>query len=134
MITTSRNLRGTLVLLLLALTFSPAARPALAQEASPPPSPPAAEQAEEHRVDINGADLVELMGLPRVGPVLAARIVEHRRAVAPFRSVDELLLVKGIGLRTLERLRPHVRVEDPGAPAAPTAEPEPAPTEEPATP
>jgi len=55
-------------------------------------------------VDINRADTLELQGLPGVGPALARRIVEAR-GQAPFRSVDDLLRVRGIGPATLARLR-----------------------------
>ncbi len=57
-------------------------------------------------VDLNGATLVQLDGLPGVGPVLAQRIVDRR----PFTSVDELDEVSGVGPTLLERLRPLVRV------------------------
>jgi len=45
-----------------------------------------------------------------VGPVLAERILEDRKRNGPFRSVEDLRRVKGIGEKTLERLRPHVAV------------------------
>ena len=57
-------------------------------------------------LDLNTATAAELDRLPGIGPVLAARIVEHRRRNGPFRSPDELLTVPGIGPRLLERLRP----------------------------
>lgn len=60
--------------------------------------------AAQGRVRLNRASLAELEALPRVGPVLAARIVEGR----PYRSVDDLDRVKGIGPATLRRLRPLV--------------------------
>jgi hypothetical protein len=41
--------------------------------------------------------------LPGVGPVLASRIIEARRARGPFASWDDVLAVKGIGPRTVER-------------------------------
>lgn len=58
------------------------------------------------RLDLNTATPAQLEGLPGIGPALAARI----RAARPFRSVDALRDVPGIGPRTLELLRPHVRV------------------------
>jgi competence ComEA-like helix-hairpin-helix protein len=62
-------------------------------------------------VDINSADVAELGELPQVGPNLARRMVEHRERYGPFRTADDLLRVKGIGPKTLEALRPHVRFE-----------------------
>jgi competence protein ComEA len=49
------------------------------------------------RVNLNTATATELDALPGVGPVLARRIVDHRSAHGPFRSVDELDDVPGIG-------------------------------------
>ncbi|MFO0928254.1 MAG: helix-hairpin-helix domain-containing protein [Gemmataceae bacterium] len=60
-------------------------------------------------VDLNRAAVEELQRLPGIGPVLAGRIVEARTAA--FASVD-VRRVKGIGARTLDRLRPHVRAGD----------------------
>ena len=60
-------------------------------------------------VDLNTADAAALDALPGIGPVLAARIVDHR-ADGPFTSVDELGDVSGIGPTLLERLRDLVRV------------------------
>ena len=78
-----------------------------------PPGPPVsnAAPARPPRVllDLDSASVVDLDRLPGIGPVLAARIVEHRRVHGRFRHVDELLLVPGIGPRLLERLRPWLR-------------------------
>ncbi|WP_420796718.1 ComEA family DNA-binding protein [Bifidobacterium minimum] len=45
-----------------------------------------------------------------MGPVLAGRIMDHRRSVGRFDSVDQLRDVSGIGAKTMERLRPLVKV------------------------
>ncbi len=60
-------------------------------------------------VDLDHASAAELDQLPGIGPVLAARIVEHRERHGRFRRVEELLAVPGIGPRLLERLRPWLR-------------------------
>lgn len=60
-------------------------------------------------VDINAADWPELLQLPQIGETLAKRIVESRRAQGPFRDPRDLLRVRGIGPRTLELIRPHLR-------------------------
>ena len=62
------------------------------------------------RIDVNHATAEELRRLPGIGPTLSQRIVEVR-AKQPFRSVEDLSRVRGIGAKTLERLRPHVVVE-----------------------
>jgi competence protein ComEA len=61
-------------------------------------------------IDLNTASAAELEKLPRVGPVLAARIVAYREATGRFENVDALMSVKGVGPALLERLRPYLRV------------------------
>ncbi len=61
-------------------------------------------------VDVNVASAEVLEGLPGIGPATASAIVEHRQRRGPFRAVDDLLDVPGIGPAKLERLRPLVRV------------------------
>jgi competence protein ComEA len=61
-------------------------------------------------VDLNTATLSDLDTLPGVGPVMAGRILDWRTAHGRFTSVDQLREVSGIGARTFERLKPHVRV------------------------
>jgi competence protein ComEA len=56
-------------------------------------------------VDLNTASATELEALPGVGPTIAAAIVEHRERNGPFRSVDDLLDVPGIGPAKLDQLR-----------------------------
>jgi len=63
------------------------------------------------KININTASAAELELLPGIGPALAGRIIEYRSGSGPFRTVDQLDDVKGIGPRTLEKLRPLVRVE-----------------------
>jgi competence protein ComEA len=62
------------------------------------------------RIDVNHATPAELWRLPGIGPTLAQRIIEAR-GEKPFRAVEDLRRVRGIGAKTLERLRPHVVVK-----------------------
>ncbi len=57
------------------------------------------------RLDLNTAAYPDLLRLPGVGPVLAARIIEYRNRHGGFESVAELTGVAGIGEVKLERLR-----------------------------
>jgi competence protein ComEA len=61
-------------------------------------------------LDLNAASAEELEALPGVGPSIAAAIVEHRERHGPFRSVEDLLDVPGIGPARLEELRDLVTV------------------------
>lgn len=74
-----------------------------------------------YTVDVNLADRVELVQLPRVGPALADRIIARRETVGPYRSVDDLLEVPGIGEVTLDTLKPFLR---PIAPTRPDSDPD----------
>ncbi len=67
------------------------------------------------RIDLNHAGASELELLPGVGPALARAIVDDREAHGPFRTIDDLQRVKGIGPRTVVRVRPFVviRIETP---------------------
>lgn len=74
---------------------------------------PASYAADEHPgvVNINTADADTLQKLPRVGPVISARVVEFRSQVGAFGSKEDLLKVRGIGPKTMEMLRTFVVVE-----------------------
>lgn len=62
-------------------------------------------------LNINLATEKELQALPRIGPQMAKRIVEYRSA-HPFKSTKDLLNVRGIGVKTMEKLAPLVTVFD----------------------
>ena len=59
----------------------------------------------EELVNINTAVKQELMALPKIGPVTAERIIRFRDDFGPFQSIDDLAKIKGIGPKTLERLK-----------------------------
>lgn len=61
-------------------------------------------------ISINSATAAELEDLPGVGPVLAERIVQWRTANGPFRSIDELGEVSGIGDSVLGQIRTQARL------------------------
>lgn len=60
------------------------------------------------RIDLNTADQQALEVLPDVGPATATAIIKHREANGPFRSLDDLDKVPGIGPVTLSKLSPMV--------------------------
>ena len=63
-------------------------------------------------VDVNTADAMTIAdALSGVGPKIGAAIVEYREANGPFKSVDDLLNVKGVGPKMLERIKADVLIE-----------------------
>lgn len=63
---------------------------------------------ENHRIDINKAEWWELQALRGIGEKRAKEIDAHRRRNGDFSSVDALTRVRGIGKKTVERLRPYL--------------------------
>jgi len=59
-------------------------------------------------VDINRADWSELIQLPGLGETLAQRVLAQRRDNGPFREVEDLVRVEGIGIKTLKKIRPYL--------------------------
>lgn len=59
-------------------------------------------------VNINSADAATLETLPRVGPAMAARIIEWRESNGRFAAIDDLKQVTGIGEKTFAELKPLV--------------------------
>jgi competence protein ComEA len=59
-------------------------------------------------IDVDRASEAELLRLPGIGPALAGRIVAERAAGGAFGGPDGLLRVRGIGPKTLERIRPYL--------------------------
>ena len=68
------------------------------------------EAADKTPVDINTADAEKLASLPGIGASIAQRIVDYRKEHGPFKSVDELVNVRGVGDKLLARLRDRLTV------------------------
>ena len=59
-------------------------------------------------VDINNADMTALQTVPGIGPVTAQRIIDYRMQHGRFQSLDDLLLISGIGNKRLADMRPYL--------------------------
>jgi competence protein ComEA len=71
------------------------------------------------KVNINTADAAALdRVLIGVGPAKAAAIVEYRKTNGPFKSAEELAMVKGIGLSTIEQNRDRIELRTGATPAS----------------
>lgn len=82
-------------------------------EAAPTASGAKATATAAAPVDLNQATESELTSIPGIGPAMAQRILEFRKEHGPFTQVDDLLKVKGIGEKSLEKLRPYFKVTKP---------------------
>ncbi|MEK0308215.1 ComEA family DNA-binding protein [Bifidobacterium favimelis] len=61
-------------------------------------------------VDINTATADQLMSIKGIGPVMAGKIVDRRKKIGRFSSLDQLMEIPGLGARTLQKIRPWLVV------------------------
>ena len=89
----TRTLRNALGILLVVSLLAPLAASAAASAGT---------------VNVNTATAEQLQLLPRIGPSVAQRILEYRKENGKFASLDDLMLVRGIGEATYAQLKPYV--------------------------
>ncbi|MCU1240482.1 MAG: competence protein ComEA [Candidatus Acidoferrum typicum] len=92
------KLQVRISLSVLALCFTLAAISVATKK--PPPKP----------VNINAANSEELQQVPGIGPATAEKILQMRKSYGSFKSVDDLLSIKGIGKKRLEKMRKYLTV------------------------
>ena len=63
------------------------------------------------KVNINSASQDQLTSLPGVGPALAKRILDYRKENGPFKRLEDLMNVKGIGEKSFEKLKGIITIE-----------------------
>jgi competence protein ComEA len=99
------------LLSIVAVTSLFAALPSMAA-AQTKPAPPAAAKpsATTAIVNINTAAATDFEGLPGVGAKTAARIIEYRQKNGPFKKVEELMNVRGIGEKNFLKLKAQLTV------------------------
>ncbi|MCD4796298.1 MAG: ComEA family DNA-binding protein [Candidatus Cloacimonetes bacterium] len=68
------------------------------------------EQEEITKININNADIENLIKLPGIGQTKAKAIMDYRKNTGEFRSLKELTKVKGIGEKTLEKILPYLEM------------------------
>ena len=90
---------------------------------------PAKKKPPAQPVNINTANSEQLQQVPGIGPATADKILQMRKSYGPFKSVDDLLAIRGLGAKRLDKMRKYLTVGK--APASktdsttkPTAPPE----------
>jgi len=99
---------------------SPAApQPRPNQQNAPPAAqePPPAHEPEpvilaRFPLELNTATYEQLQLIPRIGPVMAQRIIDHRRQLGGFTHMSQLLDVSGVGVATFERITAYLYLAD----------------------
>ena len=105
---------GTLLsILVFGLLFS---QSSLATKKKPPERP----------VNLNTATSEQLQQVPGIGPATAGKILQMRKTYGPFKSVDDLLAIRGLGAKRLDKMRKYLTVGKPAA-SKPTMPPAKAP-------
>jgi len=92
--------RFSLLFLFLSLICVPAV---LSAKKKPPLKP----------VNINAANSEELQQVPAIGPATAEKILQMRKSYGAFKTVDDLLAIRGLGAKRLEKMRKYLTVGKP---------------------
>jgi competence protein ComEA len=68
-----------------------------------------------HPININTAGAIDLQQVPGIGPSTAQKILDTRKSYGAFKSVDDLLAIKGIGPKKLEKMRKYLTIGKPSS-------------------
>ena len=74
--------------------------------------PGKATRSQAETIDVNKATADDFQKLPGIGPSLAKQIVAYREKHGPFRRVEDLMAIKGIGFEKWKKIKPFVRLGD----------------------
>ena len=107
----------TLVTTIALVSLAGVAHPAQAAQAQPAAStrPAAKPAALGVTLNINTASVAELDALPGIGAKTAALIIEYRQKNGPFKKIEELMNVRGVGEKNFLKLRTQITVAAPKA-------------------
>ena len=83
---------------------------ATAMQSTAAAKPPAKAAAPHGPVNINTASAADLDALPGIGAKTAALIVEYRQKNGPFKKIEDLMNVRGVGEKNFLKLKPQITV------------------------
>ena len=110
-----RNALPLLVVALLAVL-----PPTVATAQTKEPARTTAKPVSTATVNLNSATAADLETLPGIGAKTAARILEYRQKNGPFKKVEELMNIRGVGEKNFLKLKPQITI---GAAKADHAQP-----------
>jgi competence protein ComEA len=84
--------------------------PAAAGQTKSAAHPAAAKPSATAIVNLNTATAADLEGLPGIGAKTAARILEYRQKNGPFKKIEDLMNVRGVGEKNFLKLKPQLAV------------------------
>ncbi len=67
-------------------------------------------KVQKEKISINTASLLELMEIPYVGEKTALMIIDYRNTHGSFKSLEEIMEIKGIGLKKFEKMKEYIRL------------------------
>ena len=100
-----------MLLSLVAVAFLVSTHPAVAAAAQRTAAPrPGAKPAVTSVINVNTASATDLEALPGIGAKTAALIVEYRQKNGPFKKIEELMNVRGVGEKSFLKIKEQVTV------------------------
>jgi competence protein ComEA len=106
-----------LATLALAAITGASSTPAIARQEGKAPAKSSKPAASTQVVNVNTASAADFEALPGIGPKLAARIVDYRQKNGPFKKIEELMNVQGLGEKNFLKLKPQLTLGSTKTPA-----------------
>jgi competence protein ComEA len=98
--------------MLVAVLVCVASLSVVAEQASRPAKPAATAMSTEV-INLNSATAAQIAGLPGIGPKVAGLVVEYRQKNGPFKKIEEVMNVRGIGEKSFLRIKDRITVAAP---------------------